>query len=85
MTVKELIAELQKLPEEQQDLPVLFDDNELGALELNFVGLDSHALQTMEQIEHREKVMAFHNGEEIMVEVPKFHVKWNYLPGVVLS
>jgi hypothetical protein len=82
MTVKELIANLQAL--DNPDLPVFLQD-EQGTIEITHVGFCDEAYTTAERIEIREKVMAFHNGKEILVEVPKFINRYDYTPGVVLS
>lgn len=84
MTVRELIAaSLQKVS--NQDLPVLYDDPELGPQELFGISVRDRAFGVTTYKEIRKAVMAYRNGEEIQVEVPDRVPVIDYHPGVLLS
>ena len=82
MTVARLIELLQQQP---SDSLVYYDDAEWGAQEVDEVAFVRGATHTRHEREERERVMAYHNGEEVEVEVPKFVTYYEPHPGVVLS
>jgi hypothetical protein len=81
MTAHELARKLLDGP----DLPVFYADAENGNLDVADVSIEPDAKTTVTYKTHMVPTLAYSNGQEITVDVPKQLPVYTHEPGVVLS
>lgn len=82
MTVAELIAELQTLP---QEATVYFNDGEWGPSKVGSAVFRQDATLEWHEEQYLTKTFALKDGEQIEVELPMFKSVSSPIPGVVIE